>query len=99
MIAAAFFEPDLKDPIAPPDQEQRDARRGQEDSRQRSRGGEDATLDEHLPDQTAFAGRQGRAHGEVFRDIRPAATLVQVASLVRSDLLVEIEATAVVPDA
>jgi enamine deaminase RidA (YjgF/YER057c/UK114 family) len=40
----------------------------------------------------------GRAHGEVFREIRPAATLVQVASLVRSDLLVEIEATAVVPE-
>jgi enamine deaminase RidA (YjgF/YER057c/UK114 family) len=40
----------------------------------------------------------GRAHGEVFRDIRPAATLVQVASLVRSDLLVEIEATALVPE-
>ncbi len=41
----------------------------------------------------------GRAHGEVFREIRPAATLVQVASLVRPDLLVEIEATAVVPEA
>ena len=40
----------------------------------------------------------GRAHGEVFRDIRPAATLVQVSSLVRPDLLVEIEATAVVPE-
>jgi enamine deaminase RidA (YjgF/YER057c/UK114 family) len=40
----------------------------------------------------------GRAHGEVFRDIRPASTLVQVASLVRADLLVEIEATAVVPE-
>jgi len=40
----------------------------------------------------------GRAHGEVFRDVRPASTLVAVASLVRSDLLVEIEATAVVPD-
>jgi enamine deaminase RidA (YjgF/YER057c/UK114 family) len=38
----------------------------------------------------------GRAHGEVFSDVRPASTLVQVASLVRSDLLVEIEATAVV---
>ena len=40
----------------------------------------------------------GRAHGEVFADIRPAATLVQVASLVRPDLLVEIEATAVVAE-
>jgi enamine deaminase RidA (YjgF/YER057c/UK114 family) len=40
----------------------------------------------------------GRAHGEVFGAIRPAATLVQVASLVRSDLLVEIEATAVAPE-
>ena len=40
----------------------------------------------------------GRAHSEVFRDVRPAATLVAVASLVRPDLLVEIEATAVVPD-
>jgi len=40
----------------------------------------------------------GRAHGEVFRGIRPAATLVQVASLVRLDLLVEIEATAVAPE-
>ena len=40
----------------------------------------------------------GRAHGEVFADIRPASTLVQVASLVRADLLVEIEATAVAPE-
>jgi enamine deaminase RidA (YjgF/YER057c/UK114 family) len=39
----------------------------------------------------------GRAHGEVFREIRPATTCVGVASLVRSDLLVEIEATAVLP--
>lgn len=35
------------------------------------------------------------AHGEVFGDIRPAATLVQVAGLIDPALKVEIEATAV----
>jgi len=33
-------------------------------------------------------------HGELFRDIRPAATLVLVAGLIRSSLRVEVEATA-----
>ena len=37
----------------------------------------------------------GRAQGEVFADIRPAATLVQVSALVDSRLLVEIEVDAV----
>ena len=37
-----------------------------------------------------------RAHGEVFGDVRPAATLVQVAQLIDPKLLVEIEAYAII---
>ena len=38
----------------------------------------------------------GRAHGQIFRDIRPAATMVEVRRLVDPDMLVEIEVDAVV---
>lgn len=40
-----------------------------------------------------------RAHGEFFRDIRPAMTLVQVVRLVDPAMMVEIEADAILADA
>ncbi|WP_324755890.1 Rid family hydrolase [Haloarcula sp. GH36] len=38
----------------------------------------------------------GRAHGEVFADVRPAATMVEVSGLAAEDAVVEVEIEAVV---
>jgi len=40
----------------------------------------------------------GRAHGEVFGNVRPASTLVAVTRLVDPAMLVEIEAEAILPE-
>ncbi len=46
----------------------------------------------------SLADQIGRAHLEYFAEIRPACTLVEISALIAPELLVEIEATAIVSE-
>lgn len=69
---------------------------------ERALAGVDATMADvvrtriYVTDITAWE-EIGRAHGEVFRAVRPATSMVQVSALIDPGMVVEIEAVAYVP--
>ena len=46
----------------------------------------------------ADADKVGAVHGEIFRDARPASTIVVVSALLRPEWRIEIEAEALIGD-
>lgn len=53
---------------------------------------------ERVWSDVGYSHASGRAHGEVVAEIRPASAFVGTNALLHPDLLIEIEATAIVQD-